>query len=83
MKKEKKIKHNIVILCAFFISNVFCSHMSEYNECAPYIDITKYEKLSLSQLYQKLNEALHSNNIQSIWELSKAITRIHFRESEL
>ena len=56
--------------------------MSEYNEYAHYLGIDKYEKLSLSQLYQKLNEALHSKNIQSIWELSKAITRIHFRESQ-
>ena len=71
-----------MILCVFFILGVFFSHMSEYNESAPNLDIAKYGKLSLSQLYQKLNEALHSNNIQSIWELSKAITRIHFRESQ-
>lgn len=56
--------------------------MSEYNEYSPYLGMARYEKLNLTQLYQKLNEALHSKNIQSIWELSKAITRIHFRESE-
>jgi len=83
MKRRNKNKHNIVISCAFFILYVFFSHMSGYNEYDPYLTVTKYEKLSLSQLYQKLNEALRSKNIQNIWEISKAITRIHFRESQL
>jgi len=81
MKRREKNKHNIVILCDFFISNVFLSHMSEYNEYTPNFDITKYEKLNLSQLYQELNKALNSNNVQSIWGLSKVITRVHFKES--
>ena len=36
----------------------------------------------LSKLYNDLNTAINSNNIQSIWELSKTITRYHFRKDE-
>lgn len=57
--------------------------MSEYNDCTTQFNTKHYEKLNLSQLYQELNNALHTKNVQSIWELSKAITRLHFRESEL
>lgn len=38
---------------------------------------------SLSKLYNDLNKAINSNNIQSIWELSKTITRYHFRNNEI
>ena len=38
---------------------------------------------SLSKLYKELNQAINSNNIQSIWELSKTITRYHFRKSDI
>ena len=57
--------------------------MSEYNEYTTQFNTKHYEKLNLSQLYQELNNALQSKNVQSIWELSKAITRLHFRESEV
>ena len=83
MRREKSQPHNIRILCDFFISIVFHSHMSEYNESINQFNTKHYEKLDLSQLYQELNNALHSKNVQSIWELSKAITRLHFREAEL
>jgi hypothetical protein len=84
MRREKSQPHNIGILCDFFTSFVFLPHMSEYNEYTTTQFNTKhYEKLNLSQLYQELNNALHSKNVQSIWELSKAITRLHFRESGL
>ncbi len=56
--------------------------MSEYSEFYKKSDIIRYEKLNLSQLYQELNKALNSRNIQSIWELSKIITRVHFAESD-
>jgi hypothetical protein len=55
--------------------------MSDYNEYSKHYDISRYENLDLSQLYQELNKALHSKNVQSIWELSKVITRIHFKDS--
>jgi len=38
---------------------------------------------SLSKLYKELNQAINSNNIQSIWELSKMITRYHFRTIDI
>jgi len=34
---------------------------------------------SLSKLYNELNQAINSDNIQSIWELSKTLTKYHFR----
>jgi hypothetical protein len=38
---------------------------------------------SLSKLYKELNQAINSNNIQSIWELSKTMTRYHFRKIDI
>lgn len=38
---------------------------------------------SISKLYKELNQAINSNNIQSIWELSKTITRYHFRKIDI
>ncbi len=38
---------------------------------------------SISTLYKELNQAINSNNIQSIWELSKTITRYHFRQIDI
>ncbi len=38
---------------------------------------------SISKLYKELNQAINSNNIQSIWELSKTITRYHFRQIDI
>ena len=39
--------------------------------------------LNLSKMYKDLSKAINSNNVQSIWELSKTITRYHFRHIEL
>ena len=52
------------------------------------LGIKKSEKFadnqpSLSKLYKELNQAINSNNIQSIWELSKTMTRYHFRKSDI
>ncbi|MHA1233925.1 MAG: hypothetical protein ACTSQL_02435 [Promethearchaeota archaeon] len=38
---------------------------------------------TLSKMYNDLSKAINSNNIQSIWELSKTITRYHFRHDDL
>ncbi|MHA1467127.1 MAG: hypothetical protein ACTSP6_03495 [Promethearchaeota archaeon] len=38
---------------------------------------------TLSKMYNDLSNAINSNNIQSIWELSKTITRYHFRHDDL
>ncbi len=40
-------------------------------------------QLTLSKLYKELNQAINSNNIQSIWQLSKTITRYHFRKIDI
>ncbi|MHA1477126.1 MAG: hypothetical protein ACTSPU_02910 [Promethearchaeota archaeon] len=46
-------------------------------------ELLKEDHTSLSKLYKDLNKAINTNNIQSIWELSKTITRYHFRNNEL
>ena len=38
---------------------------------------------NLSKLYKDLSKAINLNNVQSIWELSKTITRYHFRHTEI
>ena len=45
-------------------------------------ELLKEDHTSISKLYNDLNKAINSNNVQSIWELSKTITRYHFRENE-
>ena len=34
---------------------------------------------TLSKMYKDLSNAFNSNNIQSIWQLSKNLTKYHFR----
>ena len=46
-------------------------------------ELLETDSTSISKLYKELNNAINTNNIQSIWELSKTITRYHFRNSEL
>ncbi|MFW9938894.1 MAG: hypothetical protein ACFFD5_14695 [Candidatus Thorarchaeota archaeon] len=44
-------------------------------------DLIESDQLNISKIYSELDEAITSNNIQSIWELSKIITRFHFQKS--
>ena len=46
-------------------------------------ELMKEDNAFLSKLYNDLNKAINSNNTQSIWELSKTITRYHFRDNEI
>lgn len=46
-------------------------------------ELLEEEYSSLSKMYNDLNKAINSNNIQSIWELSKTITRYQFRNNEI
>jgi hypothetical protein len=46
-------------------------------------ELLETDSTSISKLYKELNNAINTNNVQSIWELSKTITRYHFRNSEL
>jgi hypothetical protein len=43
-------------------------------------DIFENNQLNIAKFYTELDKAITSNNIQSIWELSKIITRFHFRK---
>lgn len=43
-------------------------------------ELLETDSTSISKLYKELNNAISTNNIQSIWELSKTITRYHFSE---
>ena len=43
------------------------------------ISLIVKEKSELSKLYTDLNKAINTRDIQSIWALSKIITRYHFR----
>jgi len=38
---------------------------------------SKYD-LNLTEFYKELNDAIQDNNIQSVYQLSKIITRYHF-----
>ena len=42
----------------------------------------KKNKDKLSLLYEDLSEAIIENNVKSIWELSKVITRSHFSDEK-
>ena len=37
----------------------------------------------LSKMYKDLYNAINSNNIQSLWKISKSITKYHFRNNEI
>jgi hypothetical protein len=46
------------------------------------ISLLVKEKEELRNLYNDLNKAIQSKNSQSIWALSKIITRYHFRNED-
>ena len=46
------------------------------------IEIKEYFELSLPELYKALNKAINTKNTQSIYGLSKIITRYHFKNSD-
>jgi hypothetical protein len=52
--------------------------MNNEEELFRKISLIVKEKSELSKLYSDLNNAINSSNIQSIWALSKVITRYHF-----
>ena len=43
-------------------------------------DLIESNQLNILKFYSELDKAIISNNIQSIWELSKIITRYHFQK---
>lgn len=52
------------------------------NELFKKISLLVKENEDLRNLYKDLNHAIESKNNQSIWALSKIITRYHFRPEE-
>ena len=51
------------------------------NEKTPQdIEFKDYFELNLSQFYKELQEAINTNDLQSIYQLSKIFTRYHFKK---
>lgn len=51
------------------------------NEKTPQdIEFKEYFELNLSKFYKELQEAINTNNLQSIYQLSKIFTRYHFKK---
>ena len=51
------------------------------NEKTPQdIEFKEYFELNLSQFYKELQEAINTNDLQSIYQLSKIFTRYHFKK---
>ena len=57
--------------------------MSKEEEILKNSELKTDASLNLSKMYKDLSKAINSNNVQSIWELSKTITRYHFRHIEM
>jgi len=53
--------------------------MSKEEEILKNSELKTDASINLSKMYRDLSKAINSNNVQSIWELSKTITRYHFR----
>ena len=57
--------------------------MSKEEEILKNSELKTDASINLSKMYKDLSKAINSNNVQSIWELSKTITRYHFRHLEM
>ena len=51
--------------------------MTTKNEILKEIEFLVNNDRSLTEFYHDLNKAVKTNSIQSIWQLSKIITRFH------
>ena len=54
--------------------------MSKQDKIFSKTEIIDYDRSYLSKLYKDLTNAINSNDLQSIWELSKTITRYQFKK---
>ncbi|MFX1314310.1 MAG: hypothetical protein ACFE9T_00470 [Promethearchaeota archaeon] len=54
--------------------------MNEKEKLAKTSNLNESFDDDLSDTYEKLNNAINTNNLQSIYELSKVITRYYFKE---
>ncbi|KKK41192.1 hypothetical protein LCGC14_1359250, partial [marine sediment metagenome] len=44
------------------------------------IEVKKSTELNLTDFFKELNNAIHTNDLQSIYQLSKIFTRYHFKK---
>ena len=51
--------------------------MSEIEKALKDIKFLDFSRMTFKQFYNNLNEAVDTKKIQSIWQLSKIITRYH------
>ncbi len=54
--------------------------MSKQDKIFSKTEILENDQSYLSKLYKDLTNAISSNDLQSIWELSKTITRYQFKK---
>jgi len=54
--------------------------MNEKKKHSHEIEVKKSPELNLPDFFKKLNNAIHTNDLQSIYQLSKIFTRHHFKK---
>ncbi|MFW9879613.1 MAG: hypothetical protein ACFFG0_41585, partial [Candidatus Thorarchaeota archaeon] len=54
-------------------------HMKDKEKPSQEVWFKSHFKMNVSEFYKELNNALEHNNLQSIYQLSKIITRYHFK----
>lgn len=54
--------------------------MSEENKLSVDKKFPDYDQSYLSNLYEALTNAINTNDFESVWGLSKTITRYHFKK---
>jgi hypothetical protein len=55
--------------------------MIEFKKPSQEIDGKEGFELNIKEFYNAVNKAISNNNLQSIYELSKIITRYYFKEN--
>lgn len=73
---------NIEILSSFFIYIRNMYRMNEKEKLTKTRNLNENFDDSLSEIYEKLTNAINTNNLQSIYELSKIITRYYSKKLE-
>jgi len=54
--------------------------MDENEKPSQEIEFRDHNELNLNEFYRALNNAITTNNIQSVYELSKTFTRYQFKK---
>jgi hypothetical protein len=53
--------------------------MDEIDNLFQETELIENNQLNIAKFYKELNKAIETKNIHTIWELSKIITRHHFK----